>query len=63
MISPAVLSAVEVFAAIMILPTIIYFLGHHFTRPFPKVFNALHLMFGGYMASVFTAALVVLVIS
>lgn len=53
----------EIFAFIMIVPTVIYFTGHRLLKPFPRLFNALHLIFGGYMMSVLVAGISVLVLS
>ncbi|KRN77529.1 hypothetical protein [Weissella minor] len=63
MISPAILLGMQIFAAVMILPTVIYSVGHRLMRPFPRVFNALHIVFGGYMLSVLLAALTVLIVN
>jgi hypothetical protein len=43
----------EIFALVMILPTAVYFTGHTILRPFPKLFNAVHWLFGAYIFWVF----------
>ncbi|MBM7616510.1 hypothetical protein JOC36_000043 [Weissella uvarum] len=58
-----VMLALQMFALILIVPTVIYFLGHRLCRPFPKLFNALHVMFGSYMFSVVLAGLTVLIVN
>jgi len=47
----------EIFALILIVPTVVYFAGHRILRPFPMLFNALHWIFGAYMMYVFVAGI------
>ncbi|MCT0010185.1 hypothetical protein [Weissella confusa] len=47
----------EIFALILIVPTVVCFAGHRILRPFPMLFNALHWIFGAYMMYVFVAGI------
>ena len=40
------LMGLEIFALIMVAPTVLYFVGHRILRAFPVLFNALHWVFG-----------------
>ncbi|MDR3241120.1 MAG: hypothetical protein LBT37_02975 [Lactobacillaceae bacterium] len=51
------------FALVLVfgVPTGIYLTGHSVLRPFPKLFNALHWLFGTYVAFVFVSGLATLI--
>ncbi|MCM0583449.1 hypothetical protein H9L19_05875 [Weissella diestrammenae] len=50
------------FALILVfgVPTGVYLTGHTMLRSFPKLFNALHWLFGTYVAFVFVSGVVTL---
>jgi hypothetical protein len=57
------LMGIEIFALILILPAVLYEAGHVLLRPYPRLFNALHWLFGVYMAYVVVAGVATLVMS
>lgn len=50
----------EIFALIMLVPAGLYYAGHALLRGYPKLFNALHWLFGLYVIYVLVAALTLL---
>lgn len=52
-----------VFSVILLMPTAVYFAGHSALKRFPKLFNALHLLFGAYLIYVIVAGMVTLLVS
>lgn len=52
-----------VFAVVLLMPTAVYFSGHSALRRFPKLFNALHWLFGAYLIYLIVAGVATLLIS
>ncbi|GAK30545.1 hypothetical protein WOSG25_031420 [Weissella oryzae SG25] len=52
----------EAIAAVLVLPTGLYFAGHTLLHSYPKLFNALHWLFGLYIVYVLVVALMMLII-
>lgn len=55
------LAGLKLFGIIMVLPTLIYFVGHWLMRQRPKASNVWHVLFGLYMLIVFVMGLYVLI--
>ncbi|TYC49843.1 hypothetical protein ESZ50_04440 [Weissella muntiaci] len=53
---------VEALAMVLLLPTGLYFAGHALLHPYPKLFNALHWLFGTYIVYVLAVALGLLIL-
>ena len=56
------LAGLQSFAVIMILPTVIYFIGHWLLRRYPKAYNFWHILFSIYMLCVFVMGLYILIL-
>lgn len=57
------LMGLEIFALILVVPAVIYFVGRRILRASPLLFNALHWVFGGYLTYVLVAGISTLMYS
>jgi hypothetical protein len=53
--------AIEIIGLLLLIPAVAYQVGHAILKPYPKLFNALHWIFGIYMAYLMVAGLTTLV--
>jgi len=56
------LAGLKMFGLIMVLPTMIYFIGHWMLRRYPKTSNFWHVLFSVYMLIVFVMGLYTLIL-